>query len=329
METSENIKFSILIPVYNVESYLEECLESVLAQSYSNWEALLVNDGSTDGSKKICEIYQKRDTRFQLINQSNGGLAVARNTGILNASGDYILFLDSDDVWISKDLLKIIKKRADVDDFDMLQFPYYMFSDDVSRTINGPRNVMGDVHAQSMESILDMDIEIMTNSWTKVIKRELLMDSHLLMDERLRTNQDIDFSFGLFLIVKKVSIISEPLYGYRIRPNSLSCDGEAVFRRNIILDKWENMKYPSDVSEEIVRYIQSKLTYQYLIMLSTIPRVKDIEQRKKLFLACKEKKYLLAFASGKKAKTMAFVCKLLGVKMTSYVFFYINLVRNR
>ena len=91
--------FSIIIPVYNVEKYLRDCLDSVLAQTYPDWEAVCVNDGSTDGSSVILEEYSSKDSRFKVFNQANGGLSLARNTGLDEAKGDYILFLDSDD-WL-------------------------------------------------------------------------------------------------------------------------------------------------------------------------------------------------------------------------------------
>jgi glycosyltransferase involved in cell wall biosynthesis len=88
---------SIVVPVYNVESYLEKCIDSILNQSYSNFELILVNDGSTDNSGKICSDFEKKDSRIKVINKDNGGLSDARNHGIDIASGRYITFIDSDD----------------------------------------------------------------------------------------------------------------------------------------------------------------------------------------------------------------------------------------
>lgn len=96
--------FSLIIPCYNVEAFLAECLDSVLAQSFSDWEAICVDDGSMDGSGAIAEDYAKRDARFHVVHQTNGGLSAARNTGLSYARGDYVLFLDSDDVLIPEAL---------------------------------------------------------------------------------------------------------------------------------------------------------------------------------------------------------------------------------
>ena len=107
--------FSIIIPVYNVDKYLQACLDSVLGQTFSDWEAICVNDGSSDGSAAIMEEYAAKDDRIKVINQLNAGTATARNTGLRAALGDYIFFLDSDD-WLEPDSLQIIANRLHGED---------------------------------------------------------------------------------------------------------------------------------------------------------------------------------------------------------------------
>ena len=107
--------FSIIIPVFNVEKYLQVCLNSVLGQTYPDWEAICVNDGSTDGSLAILEENAAKEERIKIIDQPNAGTATARNTGIRSAHGDYIFFLDSDD-WLELDTLEIIAGRLHGED---------------------------------------------------------------------------------------------------------------------------------------------------------------------------------------------------------------------
>ena len=107
--------FSIIIPVYNVELYLKDCLDSVLNQSFADWEAICVNDGSTDGSVTILGKYAEKDSRFKIISQPNAGLSAARNTGINAAKGDYILFLNSDD-WMELNALEVLSKNINGED---------------------------------------------------------------------------------------------------------------------------------------------------------------------------------------------------------------------
>ena len=91
--------FSIIVPVYNSEKYLSQCIESVLSQSYSNFELILVDDSSTDSSFEICQLFANKDARINVIHKENGGTSSARNVGLNNAKGDYILFMDNDDYW--------------------------------------------------------------------------------------------------------------------------------------------------------------------------------------------------------------------------------------
>ena len=107
--------FSVLIPVYNVENYLRVCLDSLLSQSFTDWEAICVNDGSSDGSAAILKDYASKDSRFSVITQANGGLSAARNTGLDAAKGDFILFLDSDD-WLEPNALKILSENLQEED---------------------------------------------------------------------------------------------------------------------------------------------------------------------------------------------------------------------
>ena len=108
---------SVIIPVYNVKPYLEESLESVINQTYKNLEIIVVDDGSNDGSEKICDEYAPKDDRIKIIHRKNGGLSVARNTGLDNMNGEYIAFLDSDDIYhpamIQEMLLPLLYNKAD------------------------------------------------------------------------------------------------------------------------------------------------------------------------------------------------------------------------
>ena len=113
---------SIIVPVYNVEEYLEECLESIQKQTYTDIEVILVNDGSTDGSKEICESYCQMDSRFKLINQENKGQSAARNNGVSVSTGEYITFVDSDDV-ISSKYVEILNRYM-TEEIDLVECEY-------------------------------------------------------------------------------------------------------------------------------------------------------------------------------------------------------------
>lgn len=123
MQFDENLKFSIIIPIYNNEEYIEDCIGSVLDQGYKTFELILVNDGSNDKSGNICEYYSKRDSRVIVIHQENQGRVLARRKGIEQLSGDYLLFLDSDDYW-DLNLLESIYQCIREHNCDLILFKY-------------------------------------------------------------------------------------------------------------------------------------------------------------------------------------------------------------
>ena len=117
-------KISVIIPVYNVEKYLKQCVDSVLQQTYQNIEVILVEDGSSDDCPRICDEYKKIDDRVVVVHQQNGGLSVARNTGISLMTGDYVMFLDSDDYWDDVDAVKRLVERVSKTNPDVLNYSY-------------------------------------------------------------------------------------------------------------------------------------------------------------------------------------------------------------
>ena len=117
---------SIIVPIYNIESYLRECVESVLKQTYRNWELILVDDGSSDGSPMICDEYAKQDSRINVIHKANGGLVSARKTGLLSANGDYVMPLDGDD-FLDVQCLNTIVKSLENSSPDVLCFGYFIY----------------------------------------------------------------------------------------------------------------------------------------------------------------------------------------------------------
>lgn len=120
---------SIIVPVYNTAKYLVQCLDSILCQTYKNWEAILVDDGSSDLSPKICDEYSLKDTRFSVIHKDNTGVSDSRNIGLLNAKGKYVLFVDSDDYFIETNALEVLFQLAELNNLDMVRGEYKAVDD--------------------------------------------------------------------------------------------------------------------------------------------------------------------------------------------------------
>lgn len=215
------MKFSIVIPVYNVEPYLHECLDSVLNQSYADWEAVCVNDGSTDGSAAILEEYALKDGRFNIISQPNGGLSAARNTGINAAKGDYILFLDSDD-WLESDALKVVSENLGGE--DMLCFSGRRFFED-KKTYLKADCLVEHVYYSGMEYYNENALQSRDFAFECVVlrayKRSFLMDNGLWFKEGIYHEDDL-FTPMTCCFAKRVKQIQDCLYNYRVRANSIT-----------------------------------------------------------------------------------------------------------
>ena len=130
---------SVIMPAYNAEKYIDEAIDSVISQTFANWELIIVNDGSTDDTQKIVEAYVSSDTRIKLINQENKRLGAARNEGIKNANGEWVAFLDADDLWINTKLEKQLAAAAEQPDAGVIFTGGFTFYDDDLKTAK-PRN---------------------------------------------------------------------------------------------------------------------------------------------------------------------------------------------
>lgn len=216
---------SVIVPVYNVETYLRKTIESVLEQTYGEWELLLVNDGSTDKSPKICEEYQAKDERIKLINKSNGGVSSARNAGIEAACGEWIAFLDGDD-WYESDCLEKAIAEAD-NTHDMVCWNFWENTDQKEEknkkivpekiVVENPRELMKiTMFPQYSEKTESCTFSGIKGVWCKLVRRELLEQHQIRFDSRLKIGEDALFSFRCFEHAGKVTFVNQYLYHYRI-----------------------------------------------------------------------------------------------------------------
>ena len=214
------IKFSIIIPVYNVEAYLRECLDSVLAQTCSDWEAICVNDGSTDGSLDILQEYAAKDARFRFIDQHNKGLSAARNAGIDAAEGEYIFLLDSDD-WIVPDALERLSKRINGQDIICFAGQKYNEQDKTYR----PADVLTPaMYSNGMTYYYANALKSYTFPFVcavlRLYRRAFLLEHNLLFKEGIY-HEDNLFTPMACYYARRVYVILDSLYIYRIRAHRI------------------------------------------------------------------------------------------------------------
>lgn len=203
---------SVIVPIYNVEKYLEKCIESIISQSYKNLEILLVNDGSPDSSKDICEKYQKIDPRIILINKKNGGLSSARNAGLKIAKGEIIVCVDSDD-WIHEEMIQTMYKNLEEYDADLSVCNFEIKEANgkkCSKTFTQKIELLNQEQAMQYAILPEKYYGF---AWNKMYRKSILQD--MLYDETIRKGEDSPFTCEYISKCSKVVYQDIPLYYYR------------------------------------------------------------------------------------------------------------------
>ena len=217
-----HILISVLIRVYNVEKTLDRCIQSFLRQTFQNFEIILINDGSTDGSGAICDEYAKKYKNIKVIHKENEGLGPTRNCGILAAQGEYIYHCDSDD-WVKEDLLEKTYSAIKQTDSDMVLFGYDLFTEKDGKL--NFYNTTG-LKARSLSKKSDIQklfVENFFNSFyfmsacNRLQKRAFIIENNLFFPA-LRRSQDMAYSFLIFDKIEKLAIMEESFYCYIIEP---------------------------------------------------------------------------------------------------------------
>ena len=208
---------SIIVPVYNSQLFLNNCLDSLIKQSYNNIEIILVDDGSTDSSAEICDEYATIDNRIKVIHKTNEGVSCARNTGLDNCKGDYIAFVDSDDC-VEKDYIETMYERMVFDNVDIVICNYDIIDDNNGFCYNHCFNINGVYNTNSfLANYLSLNIET-DECWGKLYKASVLSNVRF---EKYYMAEDSLFVFECLTNSKSVSILNEKLYHYRIVNSSI------------------------------------------------------------------------------------------------------------
>lgn len=214
-KVSKGPLISVIIPVYNVEKYLDRCLKSTVSQSYKNIEIILIDDGSTDNSGKICDEWAKKDERIKVYHQKNGGLSNARNSGISHSSADYICFVDSDD-WIDDKYVATLYSGMKSGIDTSIVKHYICFPNHAVSTGHGINKTISSKECIRMLLLQD-DIDV--SAWAKLYRRSLFRD---VKYPETKLFEDTFTTYKLLLKSAKIHINSIPLYHYIIRDNSIA-----------------------------------------------------------------------------------------------------------
>lgn len=245
---------TLIIPVYNAAEYLKECLNSVQAQTYPNFEALLVNDGSTDSSADICRGYAETDSRFVLIDKPNTGVSDSRNHALELARGKYLQFLDSDD-WLTPDATEALVHAAECTGADLVLAHFY-------RVVGDRMAQRGHIKKEQVLTRQEFAAEMMKAPanyyygvlWNKLYRRSIVEANRLRFPTDVSWCEDFLFNLTYIEHVRLVSVLPKPVYYYRKRENSL-VTSDVSLRRTVAMkretfDNYKDLYQKLDLYEE-------------------------------------------------------------------------------
>ena len=280
MYMSNNL-VSIIIPVYNVASYLDECLNSVINQTYNNLEIILIDDGSTDDSLEICNLFAKKDKRIKVLHQDNAGVSSARNRGLNIITGKYVLFIDSDDK-IESNMVEILERIIDRNDKIDAVFCGYKEFDDISGKIIKVVSPVKSKKVNRDNGVSEIFGEYSTILWNKMF-RSSIIDSTDLFDVTLRIGEDELWMIDVLKKADSIILIGTPLYYYRNRITGVTKEKKYS---NAKMTDFESQKKVLDSikeydSEKLVLYAQERLYYigQDIMKLAYYDGYFDIYQK--------------------------------------------------
>lgn len=234
-----NFLISVIIPIYNAEKYLDDCIKSVVNQSYENLDIILVNDGSTDKSKEICEKWIEKDSRIRLINQSNMGAAMAKNSGLNNIKGNLFMILDSDDL-LHKNNIEILYGCMQKEKSDIIEARHTTVSEEFKNIHIRQNNKKENFNTENALKELIISRKFHQTPWNKLYKTELLKDIRFPKDKYI---DDEYWTYKLFANAKKITWTNEVLYYYRQHEESTMGRMYSIKRLDVIDALYDRYKF--------------------------------------------------------------------------------------
>lgn len=316
-----NPLISVIVPIYKVELYLQECIDSIRNQTYRNLEIILVDDGSPDNCPKLCDKFAKEDSRIKVIHKTNGGLSDARNTGLIQATGDYVLFIDSDDYW--NDMTGVATLVSCAKSFvnaDIVIFRYKsLFREKVFESKQFDLNqINGKDKTDALSYLMDQG-DLMASACLKLVKRQILIENKILFEKGL-FSEDLDWTLSLYSKAANICAINMPFYAYRHREGSITT---TMKRKNFldllyIINKWRTIIPELSIPQKEKNIYLGFLCYEYSILLGLLYRA-DAVTRKELKTQLKPLTYLFQYDVNHKTHKVALLYKLFGFNITCWI----------
>lgn len=312
---------SLVIPVYGVEKYLKDCIDSVLKQNIKDIEIILVDDGSPDKCPEICDEYAKKDARIKVIHKENGGSSSARNAGIDAAMGKYLMFMDSDDMWNEKEsvngLIKAVEENTDIDMFLFSSLDY----------IEGKgffkRKEHYNLSDRTFETVTEYCDFLQTNgnfevaAYTKVFKRDFIVNNKLYFKNGIIA-EDSEWMLRVLRRVGKVQIVNKPYYVYRQREGSITRTIKLKNLYDMLGIVKDNLEFFLKEDLNIKKHEMWYCAYLWFCALGSLYNFKR-QERKEIKSKFKETSVVCKYSTRDKIKKAYLVYKILGLNGASKV----------
>lgn len=274
---------SVIVPVYNVKDYLKQCIQSIVTQTYSEFECILVDDGSNDGSGEICDSWQQKDGRIIVLHQENQGVSAARNKGLQKAKGDYVTFIDSDD-WVDADYLQSLIQPLQQDS------PELVIIGLVQEYTNGHNMVYRPSYSHSfilnkehIASFIDLNQQyLLYGPVVKLYKRDIIEKHHIRFDVSYSFGEDLLFNYCYLEYVDKIVCVSQAAYHYRIIGEGTLSTTLRLNQFEIDYQQWKVLRefyikrclWDEQLSKELLYKRLWGIIYDGIFLFSRLPKKK-------------------------------------------------------
>lgn len=309
---------SIIIPVYNVEAYLHKCVNSVLDQDFKDIEVLLVDDGSPDNCPIICDAFANKDARVKVIHKKNGGLSDARNKGIKSATGEYLMFLDSDDYWIGNTHLTKISKIILSNKVDTILLRCIHFYEDGNVFVdrNNNKRIQKEMDSNLILFNLIKNGNQASSACLRIVKRNIIIDNNIFFVNHI-TGEDSEWFIHLSFYIKNYYEYDESFYAYRqnregsITSNLKKKNFEDQF---FIIDNWYDKINLHNVDHILQKGLNGFLAYLLSVSILNVYRLENRADRITVIKDINKRIGILKYSLNPKAKIVFYMCRFLGVK---------------
>ncbi len=320
---------SVIIPVYNVETYLRQCVDSILGQTYRDLEVILVDDGSPDGCPAICDNYALQDSRIKVIHKVNGGLSDARNVGLEAACGEYVMFVDSDDYWCKSTVVSelVSEFRINGQEWDFLIFNFKNYYQRTDKMVEGKLFPEFSYHWEKDEKIISLISCALfpISAWSKLIRRDFLIRNNIRFIKGI-TGEDTPWFFELLEKCRDFGCMNCFAYVYRRQVsssitsmNSYS-DRKFIISLNLLRSGIQKVK-DSDDRIELKQAYFSYYAYFYFILLGRFRSI-SLQKRHETKKILKSYCWLVNYRLYPRVNKVAPLYRILGFTAMSYIFYY-------